>query len=154
MTTEQDINEFTTKGGIKIRRETEPEIYEGARMLLVDSLDSHRGVLLSSDFEYPGRYTRWDMGFIDPPVEISAIGRAARVRALSDRGRILVKALAKRLPDLHFLESYSQSDNEFTAQIAESTERFPEEERSKQPSIFSLVREILDFLKIFCVDLS
>ena len=147
MTTEQDINEFTTKGGIKIRRETEPEIYEGARMLLVDSLDSHRGVLLSSDFEYPGRYTRWDMGFIDPPVEISAIGRAARVRALSDRGRILVKALAKRLPDLHFLESYSQSDNEFTAQIAESTERFPEEERSKQPSIFSLVREILDFLK-------
>jgi anthranilate synthase len=147
MTTEQDINEFTTKGGIKIRRETEPEIYEGARMLLVDSLDSHRGVLLSSDFEYPGRYTRWDMGFIDPPVEISAIGRAARVRALSDRGRILVNALAKRLPDLHFLESYSQSDNEFTAQIAESTERFPEEERSKQPSIFSLVREILDFLK-------
>ena len=40
MTTEQDINEFTTKGGIKIRRETAPEIYEGARMLLVDSLES------------------------------------------------------------------------------------------------------------------
>ncbi len=147
MKMEQDINEFTTGGGIKIRRETEPEIYEGARMLLVDSLDSHRGVLLSSDFEYPGRYTRWDMGFIDPPVEISAIGRVARVRALSDRGRILVNALAKRLPDLHFLDSYDQSDDEFTAQIAESAERFPEEERSKQPSIFSLVREILDFLK-------
>ena len=146
MATEQDINDFTTKGGIKIRRTTEPEIYEGARMLLVDSLDSHRGVLLSSDFEYPGRYTRWDMGFIDPPVEMSAIGRAARVRALSDRGRILVDALAKRLPDLDFLESFDLLNDGFTLQIAESTERFPEEKRSKQPSIFSLVREILDFL--------
>ena len=146
MATEQDINDFTTKGGIKIRRTKEPEIYEGARMLLVDSLDSHRGVLLSSDFEYPGRYTRWDMGFIDPPVEISAIGRAARVRALSDRGRILVDALAKRLPDLDFLESFDLLNDGFTLQIAESTERFPEEKRSKQPSIFSLVREILDFL--------
>jgi len=145
MTTEQDINDFTTKGGIKIRRTTEPETYEGARMLLVDSLDSHRGVLLSSDFEYPGRYTRWDMGFIDPPVEISAIGRAARVRALSERGRILVEALAKRLPALDFLESHALTDDGFTAQIKESTERFPEEQRSKQPSTFSLVREILDF---------
>ena len=126
MTTEQDINDFTTKGGIKIRRTTEPETYEGARMLLVDSLDSRRGVLLSSDFEYPGRYTRWDMGFIDPPVEISAIGRAARVRALSDRGRILVDALVKRLPDLDFLESFDLLNDGFTLQIAESTERFPE----------------------------
>ena len=40
MTTEQEINNFTTKGGINIRRTTEPETYEGARMLLVDSLDS------------------------------------------------------------------------------------------------------------------
>ncbi|MEC8203444.1 MAG: anthranilate synthase component I, partial [Pseudomonadota bacterium] len=145
MTTEQDINDFTTKGGINIRRTTEPEIYEGARMLLVDSLDSHRGVLLSSDFEYPGRYTRWDMGFIDPPVEVSAIGRAARVRALSERGRVLVNALAKRLPDLDFLASHALTDDGFTAQIKKSTERFPEEQRSKQPSTFSLVREILDF---------
>ena len=35
MTTEQDINDFTTTGGINIRRTTAPEIYEGARMLLV-----------------------------------------------------------------------------------------------------------------------
>ena len=114
-------------------------------MLLVDSLDSRRGVLLSSDFEYPGRYTRWDMGFIDPPVEISAVGRAARVCALSDRGRVLVDALASRLPDLDFLDGYDVTEDGFNAQIKQSTERFPEEQRSKQPSIFSLVREVLDF---------
>jgi len=144
MTTTEN-NAFTTKGGVTVRRTTEPEQYEGARMLLVDSLDSHRGVLLSSDFEYPGRYTRWDMGFIDPPLEVSAVGRSARVRALSDRGRILSDALARRLPELEFLESFELTDDGFTAQISQSTERFPEEQRSKQPSIFSLVREILDF---------
>ena len=82
-----ETNNFTTKGGVHVTRITEPETYEGARMLLVDSLDSRRGVLLSSDYEYPGRYTRWDMGFIDPPVEISAVGRAARVGA-GPRGAI------------------------------------------------------------------
>ena len=140
-----ETNNFTTKGGVRVTRTTEPETYEGARMLLVDSLDSRRGVLLSSDFEYPGRYTRWDMGFIDPPVEISAVGRAARVCALSDRGRVLVDALASRLPDLDFLDGYDVTEDGFNAQIKQSTERFPEEQRSKQPSIFSLVREVLDF---------
>ena len=144
MTTEQDIHDFTTKGGINIRRTTEPETYEGARMLLVDSLDSHRGVLLSSDFEYPGRYTRWDMGLSTRRWKFG-IGRAARVRALSERGRVLVNALAKRLPDLDFLAGHALTDDGFTAQVKESTKRFPEEQRSKQPSTFSLVREILDF---------
>ncbi|MEL0113323.1 MAG: hypothetical protein VW835_16455, partial [Rickettsiales bacterium] len=109
--TTTESNAFTTKGGVTVRRTTEPEQYEGARMLLVDSLDSHRGVLLSSDFEYPGRYTRWDMGFIDPPLEVSAVGRSARVRALSDRGRILGDALARRLPELDFLESFELTDD-------------------------------------------
>ena len=146
MTATNDINEFITKGGVRVRRTTEPEFYEGARMLLVDALDSHRGVLLSSDFEYPGRYTRWDMGFIDPPVELSAVGRAARVQAHSERGRMLVDALAARLPALDFLDDYQLTGNGFTAQVRKSTVRFPEEERSKQPSVFSLVREMLNFL--------
>jgi len=38
MTATSDIKEFITKGGVHVRRTTEPEIYEGARMLLVDAL--------------------------------------------------------------------------------------------------------------------
>ena len=34
---------------------------------VIDALDERRGVLLASSYEYPGRYTRWDMGFVDPP---------------------------------------------------------------------------------------
>ena len=59
-------------------------------MLLVDSLDSRRGVLLSSDFEYPGRYTRWDMGFCDPPLVLEARAREFRLEALNERGAVLL----------------------------------------------------------------
>ena len=65
--TETDL--FTTPGGVLVRCGSEPEAYENARTILVEKLDRRRGALLSSDFEYPGRYTRWDMGFVDPPLE-------------------------------------------------------------------------------------
>ena len=38
---------------------------------LVDALDEHKGLLMMSTFEYPGRYTRWKVGFVDPPVQVA-----------------------------------------------------------------------------------
>ena len=142
-----DSDSFTTPGGVLVRRRTAPETYENARMILVDRLDRRRGVLLSSDFEYPGRYTRWDMGFVDPPLELSAVGRKARVTALSMRGRVLAGALAKRLPGWDFVEEYTLGEDGFDVEIREPAGRFPEEERSRQPSVFSLARAILAFLR-------
>lgn len=52
---------------------------------IVDALDSRRGVLLSSSYEFPGRYARWTLGFADPPLELSGTGRSFQVRALNDR---------------------------------------------------------------------
>lgn len=52
---------------------------------LVEALDSRRGVLLTSSYEFPGRYARWTLGFSDPPLELSGTGRDFRVRALNDR---------------------------------------------------------------------
>ena len=99
MTIAAETESFTTAGGVRVSCAHAPETYENARMILVGELDRRRGVLLSSDFEYPGPYTRWDMGFFDPPLEISATGRSARVTALSERGRVLAGALAAKLPD-------------------------------------------------------
>ena len=147
MTIGTEPESFITAGGVKVSCVCAPEIYENARMILVEQLDRRRGVLLSSDFEYPGRYTRWDMGFFDPPLEISAVGWSARVRALCGRGRILADALAKKLPGWDFVESHEIEEDGFSVQIRPPAGRFPEEERSRQPSVFSLVREILDFLK-------
>ena len=57
---------YDTRGGIRIHRETLVQPYSPADTALAERLDSQRGVLFSSSFEFPGRYTRWDMGFVHP----------------------------------------------------------------------------------------
>ena len=63
---------YTTRGGIRIQRETWIGPYEREHDTLAHTLDDRRGVLLSSSFEFPGRYTRLDMGFVDPPLVLAA----------------------------------------------------------------------------------
>ena len=77
---------FVTEGGIAITRERHETPYHGAIEAYVDGLDSRRGAVFSSNYEYPGRYTRWDTAIIDPPLVISAHGRAMRIEALNGRG--------------------------------------------------------------------
>jgi anthranilate synthase len=58
---------YQTRGGIVVHRDVCEIAYPGDTAALADRLDRQRGVLLSSSFEFPGRYTRWDRGFTDPP---------------------------------------------------------------------------------------
>jgi hypothetical protein len=53
---------YKTQGGIQIRTEVTPIDPSAAIEDLVDRLDSARGVMLFSSYEYPGRYTRWGYG--------------------------------------------------------------------------------------------
>jgi len=64
---------------------------------LVEKLDSHKGVLLTSSYEFPGRYARWSLGFIDPPLELSGKANQCTIRALNDRGKILLPAIEKAM---------------------------------------------------------
>lgn len=50
------------------------------------------GVLLSSSYEYPGRYTRGDIGFCDPTLAVTATGRSMTFQALNDRGELILAA--------------------------------------------------------------
>ena len=74
---------FTTAGGIAITRRRDTTPYGGAIERYIDALDSRRGAVFSSNYEYPGRYTRWDTAIIDPPLAITANGRAMRIEALN-----------------------------------------------------------------------
>src|SRR5205814_5972097 len=74
---------YITKGGIRIAREIRNHDYRPAGTALAQSLDERRGLLFSSSFEFPGRYTRWDMGFVDPPLVITARGRGFSIDALN-----------------------------------------------------------------------
>src|ERR1700746_3525346 len=91
---------YTTEGGITIDRQIAVGAYSPADTTLAEALDGKRGVLFSSSFEFPGRYTRWDMGFVDPPLVFSARGRRFSIEALNERGRILIDPAAEGLAGL------------------------------------------------------
>ncbi|HEV2337059.1 MAG TPA: anthranilate synthase component I [Stellaceae bacterium] len=135
---------YETKGSIRIEREIVAQPYSPADTALADRLDHQRGVLFSSSFEFPGRYTRWDMGFVDPPLALTARGRSFAVEALNQRGQILLGAVGDHLALLPAAEIQHRSADRIDGAIGESTVRFPEEERSRQPSVFSVLRALGD----------
>ncbi|MBI2875624.1 MAG: anthranilate synthase [Candidatus Tectomicrobia bacterium] len=139
-----NADSYRSRGGILIHRLIEEIPVAGAIEPVLDALDSHRGVLLASSYEYPGRYTRWDMGFVNPSIALATCGRDFRLSALNERGRVLLPAIAaavRRLPAVAWTE---MRQDEVVGTIQTASGRFPEEQRSKQPSVFSLLRALLD----------
>ena len=133
---------YRTEGGIRIQREISNQPYRPADNALAGALDTRRGVLFSSSFEFPGRYTRWDLGFVDPPVVFTARGRRFMVDALNQRGRILLDPIAETVSALAATTVEKNSANRISGEIEETKERFPEEHRSRQPSVFSVLRAL------------
>jgi anthranilate synthase len=138
---------YTTEGGIEVTREIVARPYSSADTALAEALDKKRGVLFSSSFEFPGRYTRWDMGFVDPPLAFIARDRAFAVEALNERGAVLIGAIAAALGKLDAVEIASVDTTRLDGTIRESMTRFPEEQRSRQPSVFSVLRALIALFK-------
>jgi len=135
---------FLTRGGVQVtRRETEVR-YLDASEALVDRLDSHVGALFSSNYEYPGRYTRWEFGFAEPPLLIEARGRRMALKALNPRGAVLARIIAPVLEGLEAVEWLKADEDGLTLKIREPARVFNEEERSRAPSVFSVLRAITD----------
>ena len=132
---------FMTAGGIGIARTTIDLPYGDATAPVLDALDTRRGVLLGSSYEYPGRYARYDVAFADPPVCIEARGRETRVAALNERGCVLLPPIAEALRATPAVaevayEGAGRDAAAITVQLVAAALDFPEEERSKQPSVF------------------
>src|SRR5215470_10092633 len=81
---------YRTKLGIEVHRTVEEIPVDDAIKPLITALDQSRGVLLTSSYEYPGRYTRWDIGFVDPPLCLESRGRDFHISALNERGSFLL----------------------------------------------------------------
>src|SRR5271168_119348 len=135
---------YTTKGGILVRREIREGLYQPADNALADALDHRRGVLFSSSFEFPGRYTRWDMGFVDPPLAFTARGRKFSLDALNPRGRVLLSAVAEVLSGLPAIDLGQIDGDSVRGEVGEPRHRFSEEMRSRQPSVFSVLRALVE----------
>ncbi|HLY64537.1 MAG TPA: anthranilate synthase component I, partial [Chloroflexota bacterium] len=135
---------YLTRGGISIQRTLESVPVAGAIEPLVDALNEHRGVLLASSYEYPGRYTRWDIGFMDPPLEVVVSGCNFEVTALNQRGSVLIPAIEACLLGAESLDITHGSKEALRGTICQPSGFFREEQRSRQPSAFTLIRNIIE----------
>ncbi len=132
--------EFVTAGGVRVRRTAEPlrpEVLDG----ITRQADERRGGVLSSGMEYPGRYSRWHLAYIDPCAEIVARGRRIAARALNERGAVLLPVLGAAL--LRAGELVPGPPGQLEVVIPEPAGLVAEEDRSRRPTVFSAVREII-----------
>ncbi|MER8416979.1 anthranilate synthase [Mesorhizobium sp. M1329] len=144
---ENGAERFVTAGGVAITRQRHDRPYEGAIDGYVDGLNSRRGAVFSSNYEYPGRYTRWDTAIIDPPVVISARGRAMRIEALNRRGEVLLPVIGTVLAGLDDVTIAETSNKLIRLEVAKPGRIFTEEERSRVPSVFTVLRAITALFK-------
>src|SRR5690606_23297269 len=109
--------------------------------------DSRRGAVFSSNYEYPGRYTRWDTAIIDPPLVISARGREMRIEALNERGRAMLPAIVGAVEGVDEVTLLESGATEAAFKIAEPGRAFTEEERSRAPTVFTALRAVVALFK-------
>jgi anthranilate synthase len=135
--------DYETGGGVHISRTGRPLEYETAISDAVDKIDAHRGAVFSSNYEYPGRYTRWDTAIVDPPLEIEGSGRQMKLTALNDRGVPLLAMIAYALADDNAISR--REGDEVTLQLTIKTPDagFDEEQRTRVPSVFTVLRRIV-----------
>src|SRR5579863_3187469 len=134
---------YTTPAGILVERTFSKVSYQHGLEALLRKLDTQRGIYLSSGYEFPGRYSRWDVGAVTPPIEIVARGRDIVIRPLSPRGQVLTQILEPVLAPHPHWESFANESGVLQGHLKPLPALFSEEERSKQPSAFSVVRALL-----------
>ncbi len=135
---------YVTKGGVTIARTRKPRSYSDATSTYINALDSRRGAAFSSNYEYPGRYTRWDTAIIDPPLGLSAKGRNISIDAYNQRGTVLLSMILAALDGKADVQILETKETHAEVVVAEPHRQFTEEERSKMPTVFTVLRIIVD----------
>jgi len=132
--------EFVTAGEVSVTRTAEPF---GPSVLdeITRQVDERRGGVLSSGMEYPGRYSRWHLAYVNPPAEIVARGRRIAARALNARGEVLLPVLGEALRRAG--EPVTAPEGTVEVVIGEPEGLVAEEDRSRRPTVFSALREVI-----------
>ena len=138
---------YETEDGVTVTRRRRDVAYAGAIEPYVDRLDTRRGAVFSSNYEYPGRYTRWDTAIVDPPLAVTSSGRHVRVEALNPRGHVLLGFVADALEGHEDLAETLRGESRLDLTVALPSRAFTEEERSRMPTVFSVLRAIVALFK-------
>jgi anthranilate synthase len=137
------VTETVTAGGVRVTRTAEP-FGEQALDTICAQVERVRGGVLSSGMEYPGRYSRWHLAYANPCAELAAHGRRVIARALNARGEVLLPVLAAAL--LRVGEPTPGGDGqaaEVEVTVPEPAGMLAEEDRSRRPTVFSALREVV-----------
>ena len=137
------FDRFVTAGGVQITRTRVRAPYRGAIDEYIDALDEQLGAVFSSNYEYPGRYTRWDTAIINPPIVLSARGREMKIEALNKRGEVLLPTIANALDGLADVTIVDRSPDLIKLTVATPTKVIAEEERTRAPSVFTVLRAVV-----------
>lgn len=136
--------QYTTPHGITVTRTSSKVPYARGLAHLLKQLDSKRGVYLSSGYEYPERYSRWDVASVAPALEIVARERRVELRALNERGQALLCLLDPLMKYHPHRRAYFRKPDSIRLEMRPLAPKFAEEERSKQPSPFSILRTLVE----------
>jgi anthranilate synthase len=139
---EDGSEQYTTKGDVVVTRSRREITYDDAITSYVERLDERRGAVLSSNYEYPGRYTRWDVAIADPPVGISSFGRSIWLEAYNERGEVLLDIIGEHLSTIEELTLGERSPRRLDLTVNPPSRIYTEEERSKMPTVFTALRAI------------
>ncbi|MCA2408597.1 anthranilate synthase [Rhizobium leguminosarum bv. viciae 248] len=135
---------YETKGGISVMRQRRAIPYGDAVSSYIDKLDERRGAVFSSNYEYPGRYTRWDTAVVDPPLGISSFGRDVWIEAYNERGEVILGFVTERLKTVSDIVLGASSARRLDLTVKTPDRVFTEEERSKMPTVFTVLRAVTD----------
>ncbi|OWA37400.1 anthranilate synthase component I [Saccharibacillus sp. O16] len=146
----QQIN-YATRDQLQVTRTLTPLDSSEAVSSLLAHIDDKRGALFTSGYEYPGRYSRWDVGFLNPPIELRSSRGRFEIRALNERGDLLLKFLLDILSSdpvfaLHH-EAGSRLIEGTVLRREDEEEQLSEEDRTRRPSIFTLIRKVKEALE-------
>ena len=133
---------YQTPHGIHVSRVTSRLPYRPGLKRYLRELDDYRGIYLSSGYEFPGRYSRWDIVSVRPPVELVSFQRHVTFRPLNDRGVAINKMLAGALRGHSHWDDFHEENGALHGRLKPMPKLFSEEERSKQPSVFSVLRAL------------
>ncbi len=135
---------YETKGGITVTRQRRGIPYADAVSSYIDKLDERRGAVFSSNYEYPGRYTRWDTAVVDPPLGISCNGRQVWIEAYNERGEVILGFVTERLKTVSDLALGPSTARRLDLTVKAPERAFTEEERSKIPTVFTVLRAVTE----------
>lgn len=136
------MKKFKTLAGVQIEVAEEAIEADSALQNLIDAANNSKAGIFSSGFDYPGRHSRWDIAFSNPALEFISKKQSFEFNALNEQGVAVLSLIAEHLKNTPELKEFCISKEKLSGSLITTKEDFTEEERSRQPSIFSILRKL------------